>query len=63
MAKNTHPLELAFMKFDETTQRMLKQVSQSFGNLEKIPEVKQPQTRKKKQTIYSNNTPNPFGGN
>jgi|TARA_R100000234_G_C4995547_1_gene177703 hypothetical protein len=63
MAKNTHPLELAFMKFDETTQRMLKQVSQSFGNLEKIPEVKQPQTRKKKQTIYSNNMPNPFGGN
>tara|TARA_R100001163_G_C4922902_1_gene102312 strand:- start:174 stop:362 length:189 start_codon:yes stop_codon:yes gene_type:complete len=61
MAKNTHPLELAFIKFDETTERMLKQVSQSFGNLEKIPEVKQPQKRKKvRPTFYDTNTP--FGG-
>ena len=63
MTKSTHHVGLAFIKFDDTAGRMLKQVAQSFGNLEKIPEVKQPQTRKKKQTIYSNNTPNPFGGN
>ena len=60
MAKNTHPLELAFMKFDDTTKRYLKQVSSRFQNIDGIPEVQQPKKRSKK-SIYNYGLNTPFG--
>ena len=51
MAKATHPLELAFTKFDDTTKLFLQQVENSFKGVDKIPEVKQPKKQNRK-TIY-----------
>ena len=51
MAKATHPLELAFTKFDDTTKLFLQQVQSSFKGVEKIPEVRQPKKQNRK-TIY-----------
>jgi|TARA_R100001530_G_scaffold133693_1_gene107478 hypothetical protein len=61
MAKATHPLELAFMRFDDTAERMFKRIEGSFRDLSGIPEVKQPKKRTKK-TIYGQNPQTPFGG-
>ena len=60
MAKSTHPLELAFMKFDDTTKRYLKQVSNSFQNIDSIPDVQQPKKRTK-NSIYTSRIETPFG--
>lgn len=61
MAKPTHPLELAFTKFDDTASRMLKRIESSFKDLSDIPQVKQTKKQTKK-TIYGQNPQNPFGG-
>tara|TARA_Y100000592_G_scaffold83689_1_gene133746 strand:- start:323 stop:502 length:180 start_codon:yes stop_codon:yes gene_type:complete len=52
MAKSTHPLEMAFSKFDDTAERYLRQVEGSFKGLNQIPEVKQPKKRVRKN-IYA----------
>tara|TARA_B100000700_G_C14655023_1_gene673736 strand:- start:39 stop:218 length:180 start_codon:yes stop_codon:yes gene_type:complete len=57
MAKNTHPLESAFLRLDDSFKRFFNQIDNSFKGIEKIPEVSQPKKRVKK-TFYSNN---PFG--
>ena len=61
MAKPTHPLELAFTKFDDTAGRMLKRIESSFKDLTEIPQVNQPKKRTKK-TIYGQAPQTPFGG-
>ena len=61
MAKPTHPLELAFTKFDDTATRMLKRIDSSFKDLTEIPQVKQPKKQTKK-TIYGQTPQTPFGG-
>ncbi len=61
MAKATHPLELAFMRFDDTATRMFKRIEGSFKDLTEIPEVKQPKKQTKK-TIYGQAPQTPFGG-
>jgi hypothetical protein len=61
MAKPTHPLELAFTKFDDTASRMLKRIDSSFKDLSEIPQVKQPKKQTKK-TIYGQTPQTPFGG-
>jgi hypothetical protein len=53
MAKSTHPLEMAFSKFDDTAERHLRQVENSFKSIDKIPDVKQPKKRKPKPNIYT----------
>ena len=60
MAKSTHPLELAFMKFDDTTKRYLQQVSSSFQNVGSIPDVQQPKKRTQK-SVYNYGLNTPFG--
>ncbi len=61
MSKRSHPLEMAFLGFDDLTKRYLKQVENSFKGMEAIPEVKQPKKRTKK-TIYGYTPQTPFGG-
>ena len=60
MAKTTHPLELAFTRFDDTTKRYFKQVQNSFGSIESIPDVQQPKKRTK-NSIYTSRIETPFG--
>jgi len=48
MAKSTHPLEMAFSKFDDTAERYLRQVENSFKSIDKIPDVKEPKKKKRK---------------
>tara|TARA_Y100001951_G_C11232945_1_gene235728 strand:- start:39 stop:218 length:180 start_codon:yes stop_codon:yes gene_type:complete len=52
MANQTHPLELAFTKLDDTAKRYLRQVEGSFKGLNQIPEVKQPKKRVRKN-VYA----------
>jgi hypothetical protein len=52
MAKRSHPLEMAFLGFDDLTKRYLKQVETSFKGMEAIPEVKQPKKRTKRN-VYA----------
>ena len=61
MAKATHPLELAFIRFDDTASRFLKRVVGSFEDFTDIPQVKQP-TKRTKKTIYGQAPQTPFGG-
>tara|TARA_R100000315_G_C5206472_1_gene122079 strand:- start:171 stop:344 length:174 start_codon:yes stop_codon:yes gene_type:complete len=50
MAKQKHPLEMAYTNFDETVKRHLSQVEKNFKNVKNIPEVKTPT---KKQSIFT----------
>ena len=50
MAKPKHPLEIAYINFDETVKRHLSQVEKNFKNVKNIPEVKTPT---KKQSIFT----------
>jgi len=52
MAKRSHPLEMAFLGFDDSTKRYLKQVENSFKGMEEIPQVKQPKKRTKRN-VYA----------
>tara|TARA_X000001382_G_C3058356_1_gene143471 strand:+ start:409 stop:588 length:180 start_codon:yes stop_codon:yes gene_type:complete len=52
MAKRSHPLEMAFLSFDDSAKRYLKQVENSFKGMEEIPQVKQPKKRTKKN-VYA----------
>jgi hypothetical protein len=61
MANATHPLEIAFTKFDDTALRMLKKIEASFKDFTDIPQVKQP-TKRTKKTIYGQAPQTPFGG-
>ena len=61
MAKATHPLELAFTKFDDTAARLFKRIEANFKDFTEIPQVKQPKKRTKK-TIYGQQPQTPFGG-
>ncbi len=50
MPKPQHPLEMAYINFDETVKRHLSQVEKNFRNVKNIPEVKTPI---KKQSIFT----------
>jgi|TARA_Y100000310_G_scaffold226059_1_gene228152 hypothetical protein len=50
MAKASHPLEMAFLSFDETVKRHLLQVETSFKNIKEIPDVKT--GRAKRRSIF-----------
>lgn len=61
MAKATHPVELAFIRFDDTASRFLKRIEANFKDFTEIPQVKQP-TKRTKKTIYGQAPQTPFGG-
>ena len=60
MAKTHHPLEMAFLKFDEDTKMYFTKIENSFKNISKIPDVRQPVKRTSKKNIYTDFV-TPFG--
>lgn len=60
MARTSHPLEMAFLRFDEATKMYFTKIENSFKNVSKIPDVRQPAKRTPKKNIYTDQM-TPFG--